>query len=289
MCTAWKTRRLFLALHVDDALGAQNVGAATGQQVVQPGGDLLAVHGLVQGQGDPLHAVIVDVALVVVAMVAVVVTAMLVMHVAMVMPMVVMMMIVAAVLVMDVAVFAVGRVEEVRLQLGDPFQVEAVLAQDGAQRDVRALGAVDRGQRVDALDAGLDVTQVVFRDQVGLVQHDLVGEGDLLDGLAAVGQSQQDVLGVDHGGDRIELSARLDVFIDEEGLRHRPGSARPVVSTMMASKPPLRFIRPDSTRIRSPRTVQQTQPLFISKTSSSAPTTRSLSMPTSPNSLTITA
>jgi hypothetical protein len=62
---------------------------------------------------------------------------------------------------------------------------------------------------------------------------------------------------------------------------------------MMASKAGLpgrwRFIRPETTRIRSPRTVQQTQPLFISNTSSSAPTTRSLSMPISPNSLTMTA
>ncbi len=45
------------------------------------------------------------------------------------------------------------------------------------------------------------------------------------------------------------------------------GSARPVVSMTMASKPlpePWRFISPVNTRIRSPRTVQQTQPLFIS-------------------------
>jgi hypothetical protein len=51
----------------------------------------------------------------------------------------------------------------------------------------------------------------------------------------------------------------------------------------------LRFIKPSMMRIKSPRTVQQMQPLFISKTSSSAPTTSSLSMPISPNSLTITA
>ena len=67
------------------------------------------------------------------------------------------------------------------------------------------------------------------------------------------------------------------------------GSASPVVSTMMASNLPLRRIRPSMMRIRSPRTVQQMQPLFISNTSSSAPTTSSLSMPISPNSLTITA
>ena len=58
---------------------------------------------------------------------------------------------------------------------------------------------------------------------------------------------------------------------------------------MMASNLPLRFISPSRMRTRSPRTVQQTQPLFISNTSSSAPMIRSLSMPISPNSLTMTA
>ena len=67
------------------------------------------------------------------------------------------------------------------------------------------------------------------------------------------------------------------------------GSARPVVSTMMASNLPLRRISPSMMRTRSPRTVQQMQPLFISNTSSSALTTSSLSMPISPNSLTMTA
>src|SRR5262249_2948384 len=42
-------------------------------------------------------------------------------------------------------------------------------------------------------------------------------------------------------------------------------------------------------RIRSPRTVQQMHPLFISNISSSAPITRSWSTPTSPNSFSMTA
>jgi hypothetical protein len=58
---------------------------------------------------------------------------------------------------------------------------------------------------------------------------------------------------------------------------------------MIASNLPLRRISPSMMRIRSPRTVQQMHPLFISNTSSSAPTIRSLSMPISPNSLTMTA
>jgi glycosyltransferase involved in cell wall biosynthesis len=67
------------------------------------------------------------------------------------------------------------------------------------------------------------------------------------------------------------------------------GFARPVVSSKIASNPPLRFIKPSMMRMRSPRTTQQTQPFFISNTSSSASTIRSLSIPISPNSLTMTA
>ena len=67
------------------------------------------------------------------------------------------------------------------------------------------------------------------------------------------------------------------------------GSARPVVSTMMPSKRSRLRISWVRMRMRSPRTVQQMQPLFISNTSSSASTTRSLSTPSSPNSLMTTA
>mmetsp|Transcript_13046 Transcript_13046/g.29781 ORF Transcript_13046/g.29781 Transcript_13046/m.29781 type:complete len:235 (+) Transcript_13046:663-1367(+) len=71
-----------------------------------------------------------------------------------------------------------------------------------------------------------------------------------------------------------------------------PGSASPVVSTMMASSCLPRcnsFVR---MRIRSPRTVQQMQPLFISKMSSvvlKRSLTSASSTPTSPNSFSITA
>jgi hypothetical protein len=48
-------------------------------------------------------------------------------------------------------------------------------------------------------------------------------------------------------------------------------------------------IRAPRMRMRSPRTLQQMQPLFISKISSSASRTRASSMPISPNSFSMTA
>ena len=67
------------------------------------------------------------------------------------------------------------------------------------------------------------------------------------------------------------------------------GSARPVVSMRIWSNLSFLFIRLPRMRMRSPRTVQQMHPLFISKISSSAESTSSLSIPTSPNSFSITA
>ncbi|MNR24318.1 hypothetical protein D3C85_1413900 [compost metagenome] len=73
-----------------------------------------------------------------------------------------------------------------------------------------------------------------------------------------------------------------------------PGLAMPVVSRMTRSKvswPASRLARSsDRVRIRSPRTVQQTQPLDSSMISSSLScTSRSLSMLSGPNSFSMTA
>src|SRR5205085_6534207 len=46
-----------------------------------------------------------------------------------------------------------------------------------------------------------------------------IGESDLIGGFGAVVEAGQNVLGVDHGGDGIQLGARLDVVVGEEGLR----------------------------------------------------------------------
>ena len=56
---------------------------------------------------------------------------------------------------------------------------------------------MDRRERVHAPDPRLDHAQVPFGDEVGLVENDLVSEGDLLARLATIRQAQQDVLGVD--------------------------------------------------------------------------------------------
>jgi hypothetical protein len=88
-----------------------------------------------------------------------------------------------------------------------------------------------------------------------------------------------------YGDDAAELGSFPHILIDEEGLGNegRVGECRSIKTAWNLS---LRLSRSPMIRMRSPRTAQQMQPLFISKTSSSALATSSLSMP---KSLTIAA
>lgn len=119
-----------LALHVDDALGAQDVLTLLAQQLVQPGGELRPVQRPVQRQGNALDVVLVGVTSRAVRMIVIVV--MIIVPVIMVM----MPMIVTAGLVMHMAVRAVRRVHEVRLDLQDPLQIEGAQAQHLIERHV---------------------------------------------------------------------------------------------------------------------------------------------------------
>ena len=148
----------------------------------------------------------------------------------MVMPMVVpvmmimaMVVVMLAMFVMHVTLFPMGGVQELGLQGGDSLQVEAAAAEDQVQADIGPLRPVDRRQRVDPADRGLDPLQFDLIDQVGLVQDDLVGKGDLLDRFLRIDKAQGQVLGVDHGGHRIQSGPGLDIVVNEEGLGDRAG------------------------------------------------------------------
>ena len=61
----------------------------------------------------------------------------------------------------------------------------------------------------------------VGRDQIGLVDQDDVGEGDLVLGFGRVLEPVVEPLGVGDRHHRVELGPAADVLVDEEGLRHR--------------------------------------------------------------------
>jgi hypothetical protein len=59
------------------------------------------------------------------------------------------------------------------------------------------------------------------RDQIGLVEHDDVGEGDLVLGFRRVAQPVAQPFGVGDRHHGVEPCVLLHVLVDEEGLRHR--------------------------------------------------------------------
>ena len=79
------------------------------------------------------------------------------------------------------------------------------------------------GVGVDRADARLDLAQFGRRDEIGLVEHDDVGEGDLVLRLGRVAQARRQPLGVGDRDDRVEPRGLAHVLIDEEGLRDRRG------------------------------------------------------------------
>ena len=165
---------------VDDAFGAQNIRALRLHHIGQPVAHLAAVHRLV---GSKRNAADAGVVLMVMRMMGVIVV------------------VVVAVLVMHVSGFAMPGIEEVRLQRDDAVDVEAAASKHLVERHIGALRTVDRRQGVKPAQPRFDLAQFAVADELGLVQHDLVGEGDLLGGLAAVGEPQQDVLGINHRRD----------------------------------------------------------------------------------------
>ena len=79
-----------------------------------------------------------------------------------------------------VVVMVVAGFQELRLDVEDAVEVERVAVEHGGERQRAAFGAVQARVGVDAADAGLDLAQVGITDEVGLVDQDHVGEGDLV-------------------------------------------------------------------------------------------------------------
>ncbi len=118
-------------------------------------------------------------------------------------------------------------VEEARIVFQRPFEIECALVQNLGEIDARAGGGIDAGRGVDGAHDVLDAMQFVMADEVGLVDDDDVGKGDLVLGLATVLQTQRQVLRVDQGDHGIEFGLGAHVVVHEEGLgdRHRIGKA----------------------------------------------------------------
>src|SRR6185312_15163140 len=99
---------------------------------------------------------------------------------------VIMMMIVAMMMVMIVMIVAVAGFEKIRLDIEDAVEIERAALQHVGDRHLAALGAMQLGIGVDAADAGLDLRKLGLGDEISLVQHDDVGERDLVLGFRRI-------------------------------------------------------------------------------------------------------
>ena len=179
--------------------------------------------------------------------------------------------------------------EEVRLDVENAVEIEGAPLKHVGELDVAFVGAMERSVRVDRADARLDLPS-----SPGVTRSVLLMMMTSAKAIWFLASGASRRRAASHlASATVTTASSRAAFCTSSSTKKvcatGAGSARPVVSTMIASNLPFRFISPSMMRMRSPRTVQQMQPLFISNTSSSAPMTSSLSMPISPNSLTTTA
>src|ERR1700733_9539482 len=101
---------------------------------------------------------------------------------------------IAAVMIMAIAIMFVMMVmfilgaQKIRLVLQDFIQIEAAEAENLVERHFAPFGADDFGEAVDAADHALDAFQLVGADQIGFVEQDNIGKGDLFFRLVRIFQ-----------------------------------------------------------------------------------------------------
>ncbi|ENN87451.1 hypothetical protein RHSP_28281 [Rhizobium freirei PRF 81] len=214
---------LRVVLEGDDALEAQDVRALRLRDLLDPGEEAFGIH-LAAAQRNRLYGDVVDRRRSVVMMVVIVV--MMIMIVVMMMVVIVIMMVMIAIGAANVILVIV--LEEVRIVLEGAFEVEGALVQHAGEIDAGTGRLVDAGGRVDGANDVLDLGQLFRRYEIGLVDDDDVGKGDLVFGFAAVLQAQRQVLGVDECDDGIKFGLGADIVVHEEGLGdgNRIGKAR---------------------------------------------------------------
>ena len=126
-------------------------------------------------------------------------------------------------LIMIVVVFLLGGLEEIGLEFQRAFQVEAADAEHLVERDIGIARAEDFRGGVHLLDACLDLPEVLFGNEVGLVEQDDVGEADLLAHFARVVEVEDDMLRIDDSDDAVEDEGFFHLGVGEEGLRDGAG------------------------------------------------------------------
>ncbi len=129
-----------------------------------------------------------------------------------------------------------GRSEHYRLDLGQVVimllvlreevlgeTAEALVVKEFPERHVRLHGFEERGALVEQLETLADRSPLFVREEIGLVEDEDIGQGDLLPREREVAELLPDMLAIDDGNDSVELIARRHYFVEEKGLDERQG------------------------------------------------------------------
>ena len=92
------------------------------------------------------------------------------------------------VVVLVLMLMIVLAIEKFRREVEDAVKVEGVAAEHGVERHRAIHGFVQLGVRVDRVDTRFDLANLVRANEIGLVEDDHIGEGNLVLGLRRVFQ-----------------------------------------------------------------------------------------------------
>ena len=117
--------------------------------------------------------------------------------------------------------------EEGRVHRQRAIEVEGADAEHLVDRHIGIAGSEHLGGGIDGAHPTLDALEFGGCHQVGLVEQDHVGEGDLFAGFIHLVEVLLDVARIDDGHDGVEHELLLEVVVQEEGLRDRAGIGHP--------------------------------------------------------------
>ena len=113
--------------------------------------------------------------------------------------------------------------QEAWIEIGGAAEVEAADIEHAVDGNVAVARPVDPGRGIHPVQAGFEAVELSGAGEVGLVEKQDVGEGDLFLRLLAVVEVLGGIPGVDHGDDAIEPVGIADLGIGEESLCHGAG------------------------------------------------------------------
>jgi hypothetical protein len=113
--------------------------------------------------------------------------------------------------------------EKIGFHLEDPVEAECVALQNLIKFNSASLSFVNNRGRIHCAYSAFDRQKFTRAHEISLVNNDNVREGDLFLRLLGGSELADEMFGVDHSHDRIELRASAYVFVDKERMRHRRG------------------------------------------------------------------